>query len=326
MSNTREEMLRKIKERQQAQKNVSTIEPNPAKRNIKWKLTRERKNVVINGTPTDVEIIGGGFSFFVKAENPKENEPKGKTVMIPNESFKLLIIDHSIIRIEGAEYSQGGNVKVRSYWSNEMRQQDCMTTPFILTHKRESDKEATTHIDTYKNLKEDFNIKGRMHKVYGMTTSGEMVCVILPYYSYSKGTDRFKTYGDTLLDAEAKAGDGAMESRWLTVTGHVEQRINDKSPAYTAPKFAFGEEVSDDDLIKYLELCEKFDAWYEKYHAANIIKIDAATGKRPDREHDQTNHHESHNQEAEVNAQLQLAANTHEESAWGEEGDSDIPF
>ena len=321
---TREELLAKVKQRQNEQKGQNTFDPNPSACNIKWKQIRERKDAVINGTPINVEVLSGGFGFYVKAENPKAGESPGKNVFIPNEKFKMMIIDHSIIRLEGTEYA--GQAKVRSWYSTEMRQQDCMTNPFILQHKREGDKDAATFIDTYKNLKEDLKINGRMHKIYGMSSKGEMICLILPYYSYSKGSDRFKTHGDTLLDADSKSTSGGMAECWLTVTGFVELRSTPTSPPYTAPQFTFAEKVSDDDLAKYFDLCAVFDDWYAAYHKSNLLRIDKKLGGIANNEHDQTDHRESHSQDDAATPSDSSLSNT-PNPEWVEDDDLDgIPF
>lgn len=311
MSNNIENIKKERAERQaRLSQGGGTISPNPASLILKWAQTQEK--VRLEGG-REIEVPSGGFAFYKKAEG----DVAGKKVFVPQSKFAMAILDHTIIQIQGAEYT--GQVITRQYWSNEMRFQDCMTTPFILKMKG-ADKAAkpTTIVDTYQNLKHNHGISGRMHVIYGLSANGDIIKLILPFYSYALGSDRFKTHGDTLLDADAKsikehgAQSGGLLNRWLEYDGYHE--LTTGTAKYTAPKFKFGNEYNEEMLIQLNEKAEPFDAWYKEYHQANLTRIDT-----PDQStHQGSSTEGSHSQEP-VSTAASLPVDDYDD-------DGDIPF
>lgn len=272
---TPEEARKKLEERAKAQEaSTNTISPNPAKIEMKWKFVEEQVKLE-NGRMAS--LPSGQFEFAEKGE-----DGKWKRQVVPEKGFKIAVIEHQIIKHQGAEWD--GKRITRSYWTNEMRQQDSMTTPFLLATKVPDydGNKITYDVGTTKELREKHDIKGRLHVIYGLTQKGTIVKVILPYYSYSLGSENFKTHGDTLLDANRKSiadGNGGMTACWLTYSGFHELKTG--TNVYTAPKLQFTEPLGDDMYVPLLEATEIVDQWYNEYHDNNVERIDKHLGGEP---------------------------------------------
>ena len=289
-----EEAKKKLEERRKANSaGGNTMEPNPAQLTLKWKFFNEE--VPVEGG-RKAQLPSGAFHF-----QTKNDKGEWETFKVPQKKFALAIIEHNIVMISGGDFE--GKRVIRQYWSNEMRMQDLMVTPFILKLKG-SDKEAkaATYFGTWKELKEDHELKGRMHVIYGLTPEGELVKLILPYYSYTLGKDKFKTHGDTLLDADAKsvkAGNGGLNDCYLTYDGFHE--LKQGSNTYTSPKFTFTEKLPDEMIVKMSEVADTFDAWYKAYHTSNIAyydkMINGGNTNHRDETHQGESKHGSENQE-----------------------------
>lgn len=302
-----EEARKKLEEkRKQQQVGSNTIAPNPAQLTLKWSFFNEE--VAIDGG-RKANLPSGAFQF-------QEKQSDGTWVKhrIPQKKFALAVIDHSFIQINGSEFE--GQRMVRSYWSNEMRMSDVMTTPFMLKIKG-SDKEAkpTTHVGSYKELKDQYDIKGRMHVIYGVTPQGKLVKLVLPYYSYSLGSEKFKTHGDTFLDADKKSEKGGLTNCLLTYDGFHELKTG--STTYTAPKFKFDELMTDEMIILAAEASDTLDGWYSEYHKSNVAYLAKLEGRVPDEYNQGTSQHGSENQTTIDSAES-------DDSGWEE--DDSIPF
>jgi hypothetical protein len=312
---TKEEIEALKKQRQERSDKLNAgrgiVNPNPSTMTIKWFQTTETAK--LEGGK-EIEIPSGKFGFYKKAE-----DGQGQNIFIPKEKFALAVIDHSLIQFQGAEMDQSGRKVVRSYWSNEIRQSDSMTTPMILKIKT-PDGKITTHIGSRKELKEQFGLKAAVHCVYGLTMKNEIVKLTLPWYSYSKGSDKFKTHGDTLLDADhnSKQDDkdnGGFTNRWLVYDGFHE--LTTGTSKYTAPIFKFSDLINDEMQVLLFEKSEEFDKWYDAYHASNIKFIDGGGEHRKDETNQGESQHESESQET--------PSSESGDSGWEEEVD-DIPF
>lgn len=324
---TREEFLAERKARQAQLNEGGGGIQNPAVLTIRWKQDNEKKKAVIDGREIDVTIVKGGFAYFRRDEQDKT---KGENIFIPQEKFAMLVIDHSIVRIMGSEYANGGKTKVCDYYSNECRQSDLYTTPFILKHKA-GDAPVETYVDTYKNLKDNLKIRNRMHIIYALTPKNEIVKIVLPYYSYSLNTTNFKTHGSTFLDADKASEKGGMLGCWLQYDGFVKLQANDKSPEYTAPKFFFKEEATA-EWLERLEVASKtVDEWYKASFARDIEFIDKfRSGSNPESQERQETQYE-HNQEHQSHHDHQTKGSQpqqslHSDSAFHDGFDDDIPF
>jgi hypothetical protein len=153
--------------------------------------------------------------------------------------------------------------------------------------------------------------------IYGLLPSGEMVRLTLPYYSYSLGSSKFQTHGDTLLDADAssvKNGLGGMEGCFLTYDGfHI---LKTGETQYTAPKFRFTEKMNDEMIVALVTESEKFDMWYDSMYSAHCKKIDKSLdGNQGESQHG------SENQDI----PLKAAEGSEAESSFFEDED-EIPF
>ena len=265
---TPEEARKKLEERAKAQEAANkTTSPNPAKVEMKWKFVEEQVKLE-NGRMAS--LPSGQFEFAEKGE-----DGQWKRLAIPEKGFKIAVIDHQIIKHQGSEWD--GKRITRSYWTNEMRQQDSMTTPFLLAIKTPDYDGSKIAYDTgtTKELREKHDIKGRLHVIYGLTQKGSIIKLVLPYYSYSLGSEKFKTHGDTLLDANRKSiaeGNGGITACWLTYSGFHELKTG--TNVYTAPKFQFTEPLGDDMYVPLFEATEVVEQWYNEYHANNIERID----------------------------------------------------
>jgi len=322
---SREEFLAERKARQAQLNEGGGGIQNPAILTIRWKQDNEKKKVQIDGQEVDVTVVKGGFAFFRRDEADKT---KGQNVFIPQEKFAMLVIDHSIVRIMGSEYAKGGKTKVCEYYSNECRQADLYTTPFILKHKA-GNEPVETYVDTYKNLKENLKIKNRMHVIYALTPKNEIVKIVLPYYSYSLNTTNFKTHGNTFLDADKASENGGMLGCWLQYDGFVKLQVNDQSPEYTAPKFLFKQEANA-DWLERLEIASKtVDDWYKASFARDIEFIDKfRKGDNSESQERQETQYE-HNQEHQSHHEQQTPASQASDPTGFNDGfdeDDDIPF
>lgn len=299
---------KKLEEKRKAQQaGMTTISPNPATLTLKWSFFNEE--VTVDGG-RKANLPSGAFQFQTKQE-----DGTWKKFKVPQGKFELAVIDHSFIQINGSEFD--GQRMVRSYWSNEMRMSDVMTTPFMLKIKgSEKDAKPATHIGSYKELKEEFDIKGRMHVIYGLTRKGELIKLVLPYYSYSLGNDKFKTHGDTFLDADKKSNTGGLTNNWLTYDGFHE--LKNGSTTYTAPKFKFDEPLSDEIIIAMAEKSDELDNWYAEYHKSNLAFLAKLEGKIPDEHHQGESKHGAENQAVSETADT-------DDSGW-EDPDEMIPF
>ena len=313
---TPEEARKKLEDRKKAN-NVggSTMEPNPATLTLKWANYKEE--VPVEGG-RKAQLPSGKFQF------QKKNEAGvWEKFDIPQKKFAIAIIEHNIVMISGLDIV---NKHIdRRYWSNEMRMQDLMVSPFILKIQG-SDKavKASTYFGTWKELKEDHDIKGRMHVIYGITPQGALIKLILPYYSYTLGNDKFKTHGDTLLDADAKsikAGNGGIENCFLTYDGFTEMQQG--SNTFTAPKFCFNEKLTDEMIVQMSEVADTFDAWYKAYHQSNIAYYDKLTKGGDSNQRDETHQGESrHGSENQDTASPAVVA----DPDWDDDEENQIPF
>jgi hypothetical protein len=235
---------------------------NPAELTLKWAFFNEE--VAVEGGRKSL-LPSGSFQFQEKLQDDTWVKHK-----ITQKEFALAIIDHSFVQIEGADFD--GQRMVRSYWSNEMRMSDVMTTPFILNIEGvEKDAKSKTYAGSYQDLKDKFDIKGRMHVVYGVTTQGMLVKLVLPYYSYSLGTEKFSTHGDTFLDADKKSDKGGLANCFLAYDGfHV---LKNGSTTYTVPKFRFEKTINDGMIVIAAKKMAELDAWYEIYHKSNLNEL-----------------------------------------------------
>jgi hypothetical protein len=305
-----EEARKKLEDKRKLQQvGMSTIAPNPAHLTLKWSFFNEE--VKIDGGRT-ANLPSGAFQF-----QEKQQDGTWKRHKITQKMFAMAIIDHTTIQINGSEFD--GQRMVRSYWSNEMRMSDVMTTPFILKIKG-ADKEAKakSFVGSYKDLKDMHDIKGRMHVIYGVTPQGKLVKLVLPYYSYSLGTDKFQTHGDTFLDADKKSSKGGFNNCLLTYDGFHE--LKNGSTTYTSPKFKFEETMNDEMIVLAAEASDILDSWYAEYHASNLSSLARLEGKAPDESYQGASKHGSENQAA--------AAPTSEaaEVEYEEEEEDSIPF
>jgi hypothetical protein len=157
-----------------------------------------------------------------------------------------------------------------------------------------------------------------MHVIYGVTPQGKLVKLVLPYYSYSLGTDKFQTHGDTFLDADKKSSKGGLNNCLLTYDGFHE--LKNGSTTYTSPKFKFEETMNDEMIVLAAEASDTLDSWYAEYHASNLASLARLEGKAPDEAYQGVSQHGSENQAA--------AASTSEaaEVEYEEEEDDSIPF
>jgi hypothetical protein len=312
---TKEE-IEKLKQARQDRANKlnvggGVINPNPSTMTIKWHQTTDKAK--LEGG-REIDIPSGAFGFYRKSE-----DGEGKNHFIAKEKFALAIIDHSLIQFQGVDMDASGRKVARSYWSNEIRQSDSMTTPMILKIK-DASGEIETHVGSRKELKERFGLKAAVHCVYGVTVKGEIVKLQLPWYSYSKGSERFKTHGDTLLDADAKStasnkGSSALKNRWLTYSGFHE--LTTGTSKYTAPIFQFSDEFNDEMQVLMFEKEEEFDKWYDSYHTSNIQFIDKGESRRDDT-------YQGESKEGTESQATTTTASSEEE--WESGDDDDIPF
>ncbi len=235
---------------------------NPAELTLKWAFFNEE--VAVEGGRKSL-LPSGYFQFQEKLQDGTWVKHK-----ITQKEFALAIIDHSFVQIEGADFD--GQRMVRSFWSNEMRMGDVITTPFILNIEGvEKDAKSKTFAGSYQDLKDKFDIKGRMHVVYGVTTQGILVKLVLPYYSYSLGTENFSTHGDTFLDADKKSDKGGLANCFLAYDGfHV---LKNGSTTYTVPKFRFEKTINDEMIVIAAKKMAELDAWYEIYHKSNLNEL-----------------------------------------------------
>jgi hypothetical protein len=235
---------------------------NPAIMSVEWKVIIEKASNVAGGT---VSQISGAFEL-----NRAQANAKSLSQFLPQEKFAIAIIDHSYILIKGYKYD--GKSEISYYCSNEMRMSDVMTTPFKLEIRYAGHKsKITTHIGSYQELKEKLNISGRLHLIYGLTSVGEIIKLVIPHYAYSLGNENYKTHGDTFLDAHAKSVKGGMNNCWLTYDGF--NLINYGSGNSTVPKFKFDKRLPDDILTTISSSRNILNKWYKKYHDINVKDI-----------------------------------------------------
>ena len=284
---TPEEAKAKLKQRAEEQKsNQTTIAPNPAKVSLKWKMKSEE--VAIEGG-RKATVLGGGFFF-----QEKQEDGTWKSFEMPQKSFSVAVIDHTIVQIQNTEFVNGR--PVRSFYSNEMRQSDSYTTPFILRIK-EGDTKLKPVVDSYKSLKDTYGVK-RMHVIYALSHKGNIVKIMLPYYSYSLGSESFKTSGYTLLDADRRSvsdGLGGMAECLLTFDGAIE--LSNGGTKFTAPKFEFKEKMNDEMIVQVAEAADIIDSWYAEMHASNIAYMDKLNGNIDPEAYQGESKHGSENQE-----------------------------
>lgn len=309
-----EEARKKLEEkRKQQQVGMNVIAPNPAQLTLKWAFFNE--SVTVDGG-RKANLPSGAFQY-------QEKQPDGTWVKhkIPQNKFELAVIDHSFIQINGSEFDN--NRLVRSYWSNEMRMSDVMTTPFLLSIKgAEKDAKPEVHVGSYKDLKSEFGISGRLHIIYGLSRKGVLIRLILPYYSYSLGNDKFKTHGDTFLDADKNSKSGGMVNNWLTYDGFHE--LVNGSTTYTAPKFKFEEPLNDEIIVAMAEASDTLDSWYDEYHKYQLSRLAKLEGKIPDETYQGESRHGSENQASPQSAAAATPAADYDEAPW--EDSDDIPF
>lgn len=312
---TKEEIEKLKQARQERANKLNTgggiVNPNPSTMTIKWHQTTDKAK--LEGG-REIDIPSGAFGFYRKAE-----DGTGKNHFISKDKFSLAIIDHSLIQFQGVDMDASGRKIARSYWSNEIRQSDSMTTPMILKIKDASGN-IETHIGSRKELKERFGLKAAVHCVYGVTAKGEIIKMQLPWYSYSRGSDKFKTHGDTLLDADNKSttankDSGGFKNRWLTYNGFHE--LSTGTSKYTAPIFQFTDEFNDEMQVLLFQKESEFDEWYEAYHTSNIQFIDRGGESRSDG---------AYQGESKEGTDSQATTESSDDDSWCEGEEDDIPF